>query len=110
MDTVATSAGYILNILSSVPGLNPIDLLALLKHELPCNGSPKGKEESLAGIGQLITVLCLMQTEYFDQPSSDLIQVVYPILIPNLKGREYLTSMCADIMGSSFAAVRTEIN
>lgn len=51
-----------------------------------------------------------MQSQYFQQPSAALIAIVYPILIAQLKGREYLVSLCAEIMAGSFKQVRIQIN
>ncbi|XP_017962811.1 myb-binding protein 1A [Drosophila navojoa] len=102
MGMVVQAAGYIRSIFDVVPDLNPIDMVALMKHELPCNGSQKGKEESLAGVGQLITVLSFMKSKYFVEPSTELLLTFIPVLASHLNGREYLTSMCADILGELF--------
>lgn len=107
---MAKCSGYIFNILDEVPDLNPVDLLVLVKRELPCNGSPKAKEESLAGIGQLIVILTILTTRYCQPPSTELLKMIYPILIANLKGREYLISMCSEIMADSFTNVSIEMN
>ncbi|XP_064536356.1 myb-binding protein 1A [Drosophila montana] len=104
-EAVALNSSYINSILRDVPGLDPIELINVLKRELHASSQQKGKEETLAAVGQLITVLAIMQSQYFQQPKAELISVVYPILIAQLKGREYLVSLCADIMADSFKQV-----
>ncbi|KAM8719904.1 hypothetical protein ACLKA7_006028 [Drosophila subpalustris] len=105
MDAVATSGSYLCAIVSKVPGVDPIALLETLKRELPVGSQQKGKEESLAAVGQLITALAIIKSPHFKQPSSELIGAIYPILVALLKGREYVMHMCADIMADSFKQV-----
>ncbi|XP_034490813.1 myb-binding protein 1A [Drosophila innubila] len=108
MDAVALSGSYLCAIVSKVPGVDPIVLLDTLKRELPVGSQQRGKEESLAAVGQLITVLAIMKSEHFKQPSAALIAAIYPILVAHLKGREYVMNMCADIMADSFKQVNAE--
>lgn len=106
MDAVALSGSYLCAIVSKVPDVDPIALLDTLKRELPVGSQQKGKEESLAAVGQLITALAILKSQHFKQPSAALIAAVYPILVAHLKGREYVVNMCADIMADSFKQVR----
>ncbi|XP_060664879.1 myb-binding protein 1A [Drosophila nasuta] len=102
MQSVALSACQIHRILRQVPHIDPLELLATLKRELHVSSQSKAKEESLAGVGQLITVMAILQSQHFEKPSKELIEQIYPLLISNLKGREYLVNMCVDIMTESF--------
>lgn len=102
---VALAASYMLCILSAVPGLDAMEVLDILKRDLAVGSQQKGKEDSLAAVGQLVTALCILQTPQFAEASPKLVSAVYQILAANLKGREYLVSLCVDILVESFKKV-----
>ncbi|KAH8249319.1 hypothetical protein KR032_008496 [Drosophila birchii] len=102
LEAVALASSYILCILSAVPGLDAMEVLNILKRDLAVGSQQKGKEDSLAAVGQLVTAVCILQTPQFAEASPKLVAAVYQILAAHLKGREYLVSMCVDILVESF--------
>ncbi|KAH8274458.1 hypothetical protein KR044_003483, partial [Drosophila immigrans] len=102
LKSVALSASHINRIVRQVPHIDPIELLATLKRELHVSNQSKAKEETLAGVGQLITIMAILKSQHFEQPSKELVNDIYALLASNLKGREYLVNMCVDIMTESF--------
>ncbi|XP_020807337.1 uncharacterized protein LOC110183403 [Drosophila serrata] len=102
LEAVALASSYILCILSAVPGLDAMEVLNILKRDLAVGSQQKGKEDSLAAVGQLVTAVCILQTPQFAEASPKLVTAVYQILAAHLKGREYLVSMCVDILVESF--------
>lgn len=104
--SVAQAASYIHCILSSVPGIDALEVLATLKKDLAVGSQQKGKEDTLAAVGQLVTAFCIVQTpQFMEEPNPKLVASVYEILVSQLKGREYLVSMCSDILAGSFKKV-----
>ncbi|XP_017025900.1 myb-binding protein 1A [Drosophila kikkawai] len=102
LEAVALASSYILCILTAVPGLDAMEVLNILKRDLAVGSQQKGKEDSLAAVGQLVTAVCILQTPQFAEASPKLVAAVYQILAAHLKGREYLVSMCVDILVESF--------
>ncbi|EDV32838.2 uncharacterized protein Dana_GF21931, partial [Drosophila ananassae] len=108
--SVAQAASYIHCILSSVPGIDALEVLATLKKDLAVGSQQKGKEDTLAAVGQLVTAFCIVQTpQFMEEPNPKLVASVYEILVSQLKGREYLVSMCSDILAGSFKKLPAEI-
>ncbi|KAH8420275.1 hypothetical protein KR009_008581, partial [Drosophila setifemur] len=107
---VALAASYMHCILSSVPGIDALDVLETLKKDLAVGSQQRGKEDALAAVGQLVTAFCILQTPQFAaQAKPKLVASVYQILVAQLKGREYLVSMCADILAESFKQLPAEV-
>ncbi|XP_037724354.1 myb-binding protein 1A [Drosophila subpulchrella] len=102
LKAVTLAASYILCILSAVPAIDAFEVLETLKRDLAVGSQQRGKEDSLAAVGQLITAFCILQTPQFAKAEAKLVSAVYQILATQLKGREYLVSMCADILAGSF--------
>jgi len=105
LKAVTLAASYILCILSAVPAIDALEVLETLKRDLAVGSQQRGKEDSLAAVGQLITAFCILQTPQFAKAEAKLVSAVYQILTTQLKGREYLVSMCADILADSFKQV-----
>lgn len=104
-DAVASSASYMLAILTQVDDLQPLELLRLVKVELPVGPQSKSKDDTLAAVGQIVTALSIIRSPYMKKPSVELIETIYPMLVVHLKGREYLMSLCADIISETFRLV-----
>ncbi|XP_016949572.1 myb-binding protein 1A [Drosophila biarmipes] len=102
LKAVTLAASYIHCILSAVPAIDSLEVLETLKRDLAVSSQQRGKEDSLAAVGQLITAFCILQTPQFAKAEAKLVSAVYQILATQLKGREYLVSMCADILADSF--------
>lgn len=102
-DAVASSASYMHAILTQVDELQPLELLHLVKVKLPVG--PQSKDDTLAAVGQIVTALSIIRSQYMKEPSVELIQTIYPMLVVHLKGREYLMSLCADIIADTFRLV-----
>ncbi|EDW78459.1 uncharacterized protein Dwil_GK16442 [Drosophila willistoni] len=114
MQSVSQSAANIHCILTSVPNIDIYDLLETMKRDLPVSSGiggkqKKGKTDSLASVGQVITVYTIMQTPYFKNAEPKLLTALYTILIGQLKGREYLASMSANILADSFTQLNASV-
>ncbi|XP_039498899.1 myb-binding protein 1A [Drosophila santomea] len=102
MKAVGLAASYIHCILTAVPAIDALEVLDTLKRDLAVGSQQRGKEDSLAAVGQLITAFCILQTPQFAKAEPKLVSAVFQILAAQLKGREYLVSMCGDILADSF--------
>ncbi|ALC49679.1 l-1-1Bi [Drosophila busckii] len=100
-ESVSTNANHLHTILTKVPNIDIMEMLQILKRELPVNAALKTKEDALAAVGQLVVVTSIIQSPYFVEPSEQLITAIYELLMPHLKGREYLVSMCVEIITES---------
>ncbi|XP_016986516.1 myb-binding protein 1A [Drosophila rhopaloa] len=107
LKAVALAASYIHCILSAVPSIDALEVLETLKRDLAVGSQQRGKEDSLAAVGQLITAFCILQTPQFAEAKPKLVGAVFEILVAQLKGREYLVSLCADILADSFKKLST---
>ncbi|XP_030378773.1 myb-binding protein 1A [Scaptodrosophila lebanonensis] len=105
---VAINASCINAILRTVPDIDLLELLKNMKRDLPVAAQLKKKEESLAAVGQLITVYSIMQTQHFENATPELLAEIYQILIGQLKSREYLSSMSASFIADSFKKVNAK--
>lgn len=94
-----------LAILNEVEELQPLELLRLVKVELPVGPQSKSKDDTLAAVGQMMTALSIIRSQYMEEPSVELIETIYPMLVEHLKGREYIMSLCADIIAESLQLV-----
>lgn len=88
-------------------GLLPIDVLNLVKTELPVGPQSKSMDDSLAAVGQIVTALAVIGSQYMKDPSVELMETIYPLMVVHLKGREYLISLCAEILAETFRFVST---
>ncbi|EDV45382.1 myb-binding protein 1A [Drosophila erecta] len=102
MNAVVLAASYIHCILTAVPAIDAFEVLETLKRDLAVGSQQRGKEDSLAAVGQLVTAFCILQTPQFAKAEPKLVTAVFQILAAQLKGREYLVSMCGDILADSF--------
>nr|CAA20885.1 EG:115C2.2 [Drosophila melanogaster] len=102
MKTVSLAASYIHCILNAVPAIDAFEVLETLKRDLAVGSQQRGKEDSLAAVGQLVTAFCILQTPQFAKAEPKLVTAVFQILAAQLKGREYLVSLCGDILAVSF--------
>ncbi|XP_041674751.1 myb-binding protein 1A [Drosophila eugracilis] len=102
LNAVAQAASYIHCILRTVPAVDALQVLEILKRNLAVSSQQRGKEDSLAVVGQLIISFCILQTLHFTEHEANVISEVYQILANQLNGREYLVSICADIFAESF--------
>ncbi|XP_017095094.2 myb-binding protein 1A [Drosophila bipectinata] len=103
IQAVSLAASYIHCILSSVPGIDALEVLATMRKDLAVGSQQKGKEDTLAAVGQMVTAYSILQTPQFvEEPDPKLVAAVYEILVSQLKGREYLVLMCSDIIADSF--------
>ncbi|KAH8366645.1 hypothetical protein KR084_009525, partial [Drosophila pseudotakahashii] len=109
LKAVSLAASYIHCILSAVPAIDALEVLETLKRDLAVGSQQRGKEDSLAAVGQLITAFCILQTPQFAKADAKLVAAVYQILATQLRGREYLVSMCADILADSFKQLPADI-
>ncbi|XP_017006649.2 myb-binding protein 1A [Drosophila takahashii] len=109
LKAVSLAASYIHCILSAVPAIDALEVLDTLKRDLAVGSQQRGKEDSLAAVGQLVTAFCILQTPQFAKGEAKLVASVYQILASQLKGREYLVSMCADILADSFKQLPADI-
>lgn len=105
MKTVSLAASYIHCILNAVPAIDAFEVLETLKRDLAVGSQQRGKEDSLAAVGQLVTAFCILQTPQFAKAEPKLVTAVFQILAAQLKGREYLVSLCGDILAVSFKQV-----
>lgn len=92
-------------ILNEVEELQPLELLRLVKFELPVGPQSKSRDDTLAAVGQMVTALAIIRSKYMNEPSVELIETLYPMLVVYLHGREYLVSLCADIIVDTFRLV-----
>ncbi|KAH8321155.1 hypothetical protein KR074_005707, partial [Drosophila pseudoananassae] len=110
IESVSLAASYIHCILSSVPGVDALEVLAIMRKDLAV-GQQRGKEDTLAAVGQMVTAYAILKTPQFEEnPDPKLVAAFYEILVSQLKGREYLMSMCTEIMASSFKKVSFKLN
>ncbi|XP_017112862.1 myb-binding protein 1A [Drosophila elegans] len=105
LNAVAQSASYMHCILSAVPAIDPLEVLETLKRDLAVGSQQRGKEDSLAAVGQLVTAFCILQMPLLAPPKPKLMAALFEVFVSQLKGREYLVSLCADILADSFKKV-----
>ncbi|XP_033171740.1 myb-binding protein 1A [Drosophila mauritiana] len=102
MKTVSLAASYIHCILTAVPAIDAFEVLETLKRDLAVGSQQRGKEDSLAAVGQVVTAFGILQSPQFAKAEPKLVTAVFQILAAQLKGREYLVSLCGDILAVSF--------
>ncbi|XP_002133707.2 myb-binding protein 1A [Drosophila pseudoobscura] len=103
-ETVAKVGSIIRLIIRNVPDVNELDLLDIVERELPVNGQPKKKEETLAAVGQVITASSVLELSQQLSTERELAPI-YAKLIGYMKGREYLMCLSNNVIVESFATV-----
>ncbi|XP_017054527.1 myb-binding protein 1A [Drosophila ficusphila] len=107
IQAVAVAAGYLTCILRATLSIDALEVLETLKQDLAVGSSLRGKEDSLAAVGQLVTVFCVLRTVQFAETRPKPLAKVWEVLVEHLKGKEYLVSISANILADSFVRITT---
>ncbi|KAH8281307.1 hypothetical protein KR018_008767 [Drosophila ironensis] len=104
-NAVVKAAGAMFLVMRCNKTIDGFDILKTLKAELATteSGKGKGKEDSLAGVGQIIVAYCMLQLPNFQITTKPpLVVSVYEVFLSHLIGREYLFGMCTAMLSECF--------